>query len=1188
MFLRLLHRIVALSLLGWAAVADPTVTVAPATPPADLAATQSRLRVAAGFEVDLWASEPLVQNPTSLSFDGHGRAFVVESFRRRTSVFDIRNFKEWVPDDLALNSVADRAQFLENQLATNRAFLEAATKSPRGFRDFTGDGTISIIDLSVEAERIRLVWDQDRNGQADRAVTFADGFNSPVSGVAAGVLALGSQVWFTCIPDLWRFTVTKPEFARGEIPSAWLTNAANLPPGVEAQRLLTGFGVHVAYGGHDMHGLIKGPDGRIYFTIADRGAAVTNLTSQRPFDDVRHTGAVFRCEPDGSKLEVFARGLRNPQELAFDEFGNLWTGDNNGDGGDKARWTLVLEGADYGWTIGWQWLPKMGAWNSERLWHTRESNTASYLVPPVAHVGHGPAGIAYYPGVGLGDAFAGSFFYCDFPGGVRTFRVEPDGAFFRVVAPEPVTGAAWMEDNSPTNFVGKLLWNLAPVDLAFPPDGGLVVADGFPTWEKDGKGRLWKVRNPKLAQDPAIAEVAKLLASDLTQRSFEELAQLLAHPDFRVRLEAQWTLADRGWVAWKALAAVAQSKAPSRARRHALWGLSQLVRQFKLEDDELVPRLTALLPLLQDSDPTVQGAATRLLGQSWLSVAQTPLTELIKSAPAPVAAQALLAYRDLFGGFLPGGHLRYERSRWNRLREKLPLSVLRLLPGQSVEKGNGVMWPLEHLEGTLNRHPNDPVIQHASTLLLARISEVTGSSIRTQANNHSSSNWVSRLVFLQSERLRADPEVARSLADSHPQLVLESARAIYDVPIPEALPALARILGPTNAPLPFAATNWPTSVNYTRDEWKSFVYRRAIHAARRLGQHDHAFAVARTAGRTDLPESVRVEALDLLGTWGQTVNIDPVVGLHRPMSPANPADAIAALDGLWPALLSEPRTNLVFAALRAGQQLQSDQWPVQLSAFKAHPDSSVRAEAERLGSSAILVPVATLAIQATAGETAERQSALRQLGRSPDPAAVPVVQQWLDQLNRGKVPAELQLEVVEASRALAPTSPALQVGLKSWTNSWTTGDELAPYRVALAGGDPRAGRRLFAERADWGCQRCHRLGADGGEVGPNLTGLGPSKGAEYLLRAIINPNAEIAPGYENLVVTRKDGTTVVGVVKADGPQGVVLETIEDGRITIPAAQIESRDRGLSAMPEGLGELMTLRELRDLLAALVEP
>ena len=65
-----------------------------------------------------------------------------------------------------------------------------------------------------------------------------------------------------------------------------------------------------------------GPDGRIYFTIGDRGYRVEH---DGGIDHDPGSGAVFRCEPDGSHLEVFARGMRNPQELAFDDLGNLFT-----------------------------------------------------------------------------------------------------------------------------------------------------------------------------------------------------------------------------------------------------------------------------------------------------------------------------------------------------------------------------------------------------------------------------------------------------------------------------------------------------------------------------------------------------------------------------------------------------------------------------------------------------------------------------------------------------------------------------------------------------------------------------------------------------------------------------------------------------------------------------------------------
>jgi quinoprotein glucose dehydrogenase len=206
-----------------------------------------------------------------------------------------------------------------------------------------------------------------------------------------------------------------------------------------------------------MHGTKIGPDGRLYWTIADTGAHVT--TKEGKVIDNPDSGAVFRCDPDGANMELFAYGLRNPQSLAFNDLGDLFTGDNNADGGDKARWTHVVEDGDYGWRIGWQFLPKLGPWNSEGMWHLDNNPTNLALLPPVGLIGHGPAGIAHYPGTGLPDGYADHFFYADFPGGVRSFALKPKGASYTVDNPNDV-----LQDNKPAQMTGKLLWNLYPSD----------------------------------------------------------------------------------------------------------------------------------------------------------------------------------------------------------------------------------------------------------------------------------------------------------------------------------------------------------------------------------------------------------------------------------------------------------------------------------------------------------------------------------------------------------------------------------------------------------------------------------------------------------------------------------------------------------------------------------------------------
>ena len=349
-----------------------------------------------------------------------GRIIVCETFRQEVGVEDNRNHMNWLENDLQLESVEERAAM---------------------FRRYMGD---DVQKWAKEHDRLRMLQDTDGDGTYDRDTMFADGFNDIIDGTGAGVIEHNGRIYYTCIPKLWSFADADRDGVSDD-----------------PQLLHHGYGVRVAFRGHDMHGLVVGPDGRIYFSIGDRGYNV--ITKEGTRLKRVDTGAVFRCDADGSHLEVFAYGLRNPQELAFDDHGNLFTGDNNSDSGDQARWVYVVQDGDTGWRMYYQYLDDRGPWNRERIWYPYRADDETTAVqpastlPPIANLGDGPSGLTFYPGVGLPDRYQGHFFMADFRGtagnsGIRSFTNTSKGATFELADSH------------------QFIWSILATDVDFAPD----------------------------------------------------------------------------------------------------------------------------------------------------------------------------------------------------------------------------------------------------------------------------------------------------------------------------------------------------------------------------------------------------------------------------------------------------------------------------------------------------------------------------------------------------------------------------------------------------------------------------------------------------------------------------------------------------------------------------------------------
>jgi quinoprotein glucose dehydrogenase len=347
-------------------------------------------------------------------------------------------------------------------------------------------------------------------------------------------------------------------------------------------------------------------------------------------------------------------GLRNPKEIAFDEFGNLVTVDNNSDQGDEARIVYIVEGADSGWemehqamhtfhsSIGLEVRPP-SRWMTERMWELQNSLQPAYIIPPSGYICAGPSGVSYYPGVGFLESERGHFQVCDYRGsspasGVWSFKLEPNGAGMKLAESH------------------KLLWGIAATDVDYDWKGRLLVSDFIGGWESHEDGRIVALEVTQPKNVDAVVEVEKIAATDFGKKSSKELAQLLAHADRRIRLMAQLELSRRN-DAIDLFTKATQSSNPIE-RLHGVWGLGIIARRGsamspsenwkKSEQPATTLELRTdaskvLISLLSHTDLEVRANAIRALSEAPVVGNDLTLAKLILDSSLKVRALASIA-----------------------------------------------------------------------------------------------------------------------------------------------------------------------------------------------------------------------------------------------------------------------------------------------------------------------------------------------------------------------------------------------------------------------------------------------------------------------------------------------------------------------------------------------------------------
>ena len=305
-----------------------------------------------------------------------------------------------------------------------------------------------------DGDRILILEDTNQDGQADTAKVFYQGNDI---NAALGIAVLGDRIIVSASPNVLVFY----DEDQDDIPERKDTLFSSIK-GIDDD--------------HGIHAFIFGPDGRLYFNFGNAGSQIRDKHGAPLKDRFGRTiqadgqpyrqGMAFRCQPDGSELEVLGYNFRNIYELCLDSYGNIFQSDNDDDGNKSVRINYVMEYGNYGYQdqiTGAGWRERRVGMHEEipfRHWHQNDPG----VIPNMLLTGAGsPAGITFYEGSYLPEIFHEQIIHAE-PGHqvVRAYITEKSGEGYQA----KIENILQSEDK----------W-FRPSDVCIAPDGSLFVSD---------------------------------------------------------------------------------------------------------------------------------------------------------------------------------------------------------------------------------------------------------------------------------------------------------------------------------------------------------------------------------------------------------------------------------------------------------------------------------------------------------------------------------------------------------------------------------------------------------------------------------------------------------------------------------------------------------------------------------------
>ncbi len=141
------------------------------------------------------------------------------------------------------------------------------------------------------------------------------------------------------------------------------------------------------------------------------------------------------------------------------------------------------------------------------------------------------------------------------------------------------------------------------------------------------------------------------------------------------------------------------------------------------------------------------------------------------------------------------------------------------------------------------------------------------------------------------------------------------------------------------------------------------------------------------------------------------------------------------------------------------------------------------------------------------------------------------------------------------------------------------------WQAAAKTGNAENGKKLFAATG-LGCAKCHSATAETSiNAGPSLADAAKRFTVAHLVESILLPNKQISPVFKATLIVTTEGRQHIGLVTGETAEKIELIQIDAVPVTIPIKAVDTRKlQDQSPMPPGL--VKTTEELRDLLAFLL--